>query len=225
MKKTLPGDRFDVHGLRDSAPVPLQHEAAQAGIVPCGIPVFSLRGVFSPLVTIPIAIVFLTMLFAPEDILTRYRAAAWLANHVRGGLLAISKHADIANHANSTAYPEVALLGGALLWLFFAWNSAVYCAQGFLNMETLISLRRPEGSFTAKELRTMLLGFLVVAPDIAILTMIPGDFSASAGITTHNRIGYALLGTIALFGASLSTGFLAPYLALVVKTNCKGEQE
>jgi hypothetical protein len=41
---------------------------AQAGTVPRGIPVFSLRGVFSPLVTIPIAIVFLTMLFAPEDV-------------------------------------------------------------------------------------------------------------------------------------------------------------
>ena len=202
-----------------------QRNRLNEGSSPPPIPAFSMRGVLSPLVLVPILLTVLITLFAPEDVLTRYPLAEKFTYSVRSTLLSISKYTDIANHANSTRYPQVALLVNSLLWIFWIWNSLIYCVQGFVNYDILVRRRIPLGPFPRKEIKAVCLGGLLLISGIAGLTILPGDPSFMRGITTHNRVGYAFLGLGILLGASTMLGFLPTWIRLVIEMNFKRGKE
>jgi hypothetical protein len=146
------------------------------------------------------------VLFAPTDVLTQSPLAKAFAQGTRNFLVGISPLIDIARHANSTRYPELALLTNALIWVLFYWTALITCILSFVNYE--FSRARREATVTtptikrASGIAVFSLIFFVISP--AAFTSLAGDPSFAKGITTQSRIGYALLA--ALCTASLGFG-------------------
>jgi hypothetical protein len=151
--------------------------------IPPPIPAFSLRGSLSPLLIGPALIPALAVLFAPVDILDRVpllrRFTGWMVAHV--------PYMDV--HANSTIYPQMALLVNCMVVALVPYLAAVVLCQSCVNYPYLLRRQRAIGRSKFKQHLVVLLGPMVFTGAIAAMVILPGDPSWALGTTTHRR-GY-----------------------------------
>ena len=158
----------------------------------------SWRSPFGPIYQIPLFIIFLIALCAPDDVLQRYPFTAWFALAVRGILLSIFSLADIKNFADSTDYPQIALLVCALHWVWLAFalvitaliSDYVRAREGYVFWRFS---RECDGRVGWKDLKIVFVGLLLFPTVLFVATMVPGDWSMIRGLTTKNRLGMGLL--------------------------------
>lgn len=167
------------------------------------VPVFSLRGVFAPQISIPLFVIVLQALFAPADVLSRYE---WCRAVTQFVVMVIPQ---VARHADSTAYPQVALLVSSLVWIFWPWCSVMYGLWCVLNWERAKTRLAKSGRYTWRQHITLLLGVPFCIGVLWFITAMPADPVAFDGLTTGNRIGLAFMNTLSLWLASVAVGFHA----------------
>lgn len=176
----------------------------------------SWRSMLGPLLTIPKLLIVLTALFSPLDVLDRYPSLAAIAGQTRNFLLDINMFADIARYADSTAYPQVALLVCALCWLWLPFSVALLVVLSEIWIaQTNWSIWKKTLPFSGMKLLRHATNTMIVVVILAVCaasaTMIPGDWSLADGITTNNRLGLGLItsGIFFFLAQSISGLYLA----------------
>lgn len=156
------------------------------------------RSQLGPLVTIPQILIIAAAIGSPLNILDRSPSLAATVSLARRFLLDVNELADIARYADSTAYPQVALLVCALNWLWLPFSVVLL----FLITEVGIARtnwniwKRTQptgGMYLLKFAGKMLAGTGVFTLAAIFATMTPGDWSLTNGITTNSRYGLGLL--------------------------------
>jgi len=99
------------------------------GEIPSPIPIFSLAGGLSPLLLVPMTIPVLVALFAPPDVLDLWPSARQYTDWMQSLL----PHVRITGHADSTSYPQVALLAHSLTLIALLLMSLVWLGQSIVN--------------------------------------------------------------------------------------------
>lgn len=175
--------------------------AGPRGDVPPPIPAFSLLGSLSPLLLVPIVLVAMLAIFAPQTVLDEYAFASSFTEWMRSHLPLINEHAA------STAYPQVALLVHCTTLALIPALAAVWLVQSFVNYPRLLARNRATGQ---PDLATHLL-ILFVAPPlflgaVFIMVALPGDVSWAQGLTTGRRGGLAFMNALMLYLSSMAVG-------------------
>ena len=170
---------------------------------PPTIPVFSFRGALSPLLVAPIVVLFFITVFSPLMVLDMFPWALKFTDLVQRLMPGVNMKA----HANSTIYPQVALLANSLTVALVLPLSLVWLWQSMENYHQLLARRQALGRLSIK----MHLGLLLVGPTFCLaiiyfLVGIPGDPSFAKGATTHSRFGLAFLSATVLYSTSLILG-------------------
>jgi hypothetical protein len=160
---------------------------------------------FKPPVLVLLPIPALVALFAPLDVLSRYRALRAFTEVVAGWL------PILRSHAMATQFPEVALLTNCLvpvvivLMTMSAWVH-MHKWRFYIVRERVLLGTVP----TPREYRNKVLAGLLFLVGLVGYYAFPGDPSFAKGLTTDSRVGFALLSTCAL-GAGL-IGFGLQYI-------------
>lgn len=195
---------------KDSSPPPRD--------VPPPVPAFSLRGSLSPLLLLPMAIPVLTALFAPDNVLDVWpwmrRFTEWVQRLV--------PFVRMSGHADSTTYPQVALLTHSMTLMVIPIASLVWLWQSIVNYSYLLARRRAIGRAGIK----LHLALLLVGPPLFlgatyVLMVLPGDPSFAKGMSTRSRGGFALLTFFATYCTSVVLGGQLLNLRLFVDTYFK----
>lgn len=90
-------------------------------------------------------------------------------------------------HANSTIYPQMALLVNCMVVALVPYLSAVVLCQSCVNYPYLLRRQRAIGRMKFERHFVMFFGPLIAAGAIAAMVMLPGDPSWAQGTTTHRR--------------------------------------
>lgn len=149
--------------------------------VPPPIPAFSLRGSLSPLLLVPSLIPALMVFFAPVDVLDRFPLlvyfTGWMSAHVP----------QMSAHANSTAFPQMALLVNCTVIALVPYLAVVVFCQTWANYPYLLQRRRAQGRAELKQHFLVFVGALLSIGVLAAMVMLPGDPSWARGATTQRR--------------------------------------
>lgn len=175
-------------GEREHCNVPLNHDGDVPDIPP-PVPAFSLRGAISPLLWIPVALSASITLFAPDNILDLLPAARRFVHWVQSLVPFLNMRA----HADSTTYPQVALLTHSMTVVLVPLLSLVWLWQSIVNYPILLARRIGLGRLTLKQHFMQLLSVPLLLGGIYVLIAIPGDPSFALGFTTHSRVGLAFI--------------------------------
>ena len=171
--------------------------------IPPPIPAFSMTGGLSPLLLIPMAIPVMVALFAPRDVLDAWPWARQFTHWVQH----IVPFVRMSGHADSTTYPQVALLVHSMTLTVIPLASLVWLWQTIVNYPQLLKRNLALGGLKI----TMHLGMLFVAPvifigGIWIFISLPGDPSFAKNWTTNNRVGFSVLTFLSVYLTSLVIG-------------------
>lgn len=151
--------------------------------VPPPIPAFSLRGSLSPLLLVPSLIPALMVFFAPVDVLDRFPLLVYFTGWM-------SAHVPYMNmHAQSTIFPQVALLVNCMVIALVPYVAMVVFFQSWMNYPYLLQRRKALGRADLKQHFLIFVGAPLSIGAIAAMVMLPGDPSWARGTTTHHR-GY-----------------------------------
>ena len=188
---------------------------------------FSWRSLFGPIHQIPLLAIFLIAIFAPKDVLQSYPLAAWLASSVRYALLNIIYLADIKRFADSTDYPQVALLVCALHWAWLPVSvlinvlifEYVRYREGYVFWRFS---RGGDGSIQWKDLKAAI-GSLLFPLGMLVLTMMPGDWSMTPDITTGSRFGMGLLFWIGFWFSMGAFSLIYDLIRIFFDINLRGK--
>lgn len=178
----------------------LRETQGQAAVPP-PIPAFSWLGSLSPLLLGPVSLLVMVALFAPDTVLDQWPLAKAFTNWMQLKLPFINRHAD------STSYPQVALLVNCLTVALIPMLSLVWLTASFVNYPKLLARNR-----ATKQLKVTTHLFIVFIGTPFILLMlyvmvgIGGDPSWAKGFTTHRRSGLAFLNGFMLWGMSMVFG-------------------
>lgn len=170
---------------------------------PPTVPMFSLRGALSPLLMVPLALPLLIILFAPITILDSWPSALQFTDWVQR----MVPFMNMKTHANSTAYPQVALLTHSLMVVVIPIMSLVWLWQTMMNYPQLLARRVALGRLALKQHAIVAL----VAPPLFLgavyfFIAIPGDPTFGKGFTTHSRTGFAVLTLCLTYTTSVILG-------------------
>jgi hypothetical protein len=182
---------------------------------PRTIPVFSLRGALSPLLMVPLALPLLIILVAPTTIFDlcpwSLRFTAWVQNLV--------PFMNMKAHANSTMYPQAALLTHSLTVVIIPVMALVWLWQSMMNYPQLLARRLALGRLALKQHAMV---FLVAPPlflgAVYCFIAIPGDPSFGKGVTTHSRVGFSFLTLCLTYTTSAIMGAQILCLRLFIDT-------
>lgn len=171
--------------------------------VPPPVPAFSLRGSLSPLLLVPMAVPVLIAMFAPDNALDLWswarRFTTWIQRMV--------PFMQMGGHANSTTYPQAALLAHSFTLTVIPIMSLVWLWQSIVNYPYLLARRRAMGPAGIKlHLAILLVGPPLFLGAIYFFMILPGDPSFAKGVTTHSRSGFAFLTAALTYGTSAVLG-------------------
>lgn len=179
--------------------------------VPPPIPAFSLLGTLSPLLLLPALVPALMVFFAPSDILDRIPTLLNFTNWMRAHV----PYMDV--HANSTNFPQLALLVNCTVVALVPYMALVVFCQTWINYPHLLNRRRALGRVEWKQ---HFIGAPLAFGAVAARVMLLGDPSWALGTTTHRRGFHAFL----VFFMPLMSGYLVGgqvlNLRLFIDTTC-----
>ncbi|MFC3148371.1 hypothetical protein ACFOEN_12140 [Piscinibacterium candidicorallinum] len=193
--------------------------------IPEPIPAFSWRGALNPPFLILLLCATAIPLLAPVDVLERSAVLTTFSEMVREAILKINPSWDIATHANSTRYPQMALLANAFFVIAFYLAVAISCTLELTQNYNIARARRAAmnthvngGALFGAVILTI---FALISP--MILTGMQGDPSWVAGLTTNNRIGYSMVLGPIMFSLAFVVGQAASYMRFFYDTK-RGEK-
>ena len=166
------------------------------------IPAFSWRGSLSPLLIVPASVPILSALFAPEDVLSRWQHAKRLTEVVQSLL----PFADATGHARSTDFFEVAAFSDSLAILSTIFMAIVWTFQTMLNYPILLYKHLQRSKPTLKKRLLFLVSSPIMLAAWWALITIPGDPAFAPGLTTHSRVGFAIVLFCAVYSSSATLG-------------------
>lgn len=176
-------------------------EADAVREIPPPIPAFSWLGSLSPLLLGPIALLVLIALFAPNNVLEQWPVAKAFTNWMQAKLPFINRHAD------STTYPQVALLVNCLTVALIPLLSLVWLVASFANYPKLLARNRATKALGwQKHLFVIFFATPFILAMLYVMVGISGDPSWAKGFTTHHRGGLAFLNGGMLWGMSMVFG-------------------
>jgi hypothetical protein len=164
------------------------------------------------------AIPVLTALFAPDGVLDIWpwmrRFTEWVQRLV--------PFVRMSGHADSTTYPQVALLTHSMTLMVIPIASLVWLWQSVVNYSYLLKRRRAIGRLPISQHFLL----LTVGPALSLIALyffviLPGDPSFAKGATTNNRGGFAFLTAALTYGASVTFGTQLLNLRLFLDTYLK----
>jgi hypothetical protein len=169
--------------------------------IPPPIPAFSLLGGLSPLLLGPVVLVVAMALFAPVDVLDSSPAANAFTHWMSAKLPFMTRQAE------STIYPQVALLVNCLMVALMPALGLVWMVQTQINYPKLLARNRATRRLDAK---THLIHIFITTPFVLfmlyVMVGIAGDPSWANGFTTHHRGGLAFLSGSMLWLMSMALG-------------------
>lgn len=188
---------------------------------------FSWRSPLGPLHQPPLLAITFLCFFGPSDIFSRHPFALDVANSVRNALMLMHPSADIAIFANSTDFPEIALLATALYWLWLPYSVIIYMitfeyVQRVYGYAVWKRLRGHDGRIQTKDISNTVLGNLFFLTGLYILTMMPGGWSLidPDGMT---RASMGVVFWAAFFSASIPLTNLYTYTRTFIDINLRGK--
>jgi hypothetical protein len=178
---------------------------------PPSIPAFTWMGACSPLLIGPMLLLVGVGIFAPVDVLDAWPFAREFTSLLSNNLI------WIGNHAESTNYPQVALLIACMTVCAFVWTSCIFFLQSIINYPTL--LRNQRQHRTIKWSAALLIVFCITP--IVILSLffafaIPGDLSTAEGLTTRSRAGLLVICLGVVYGGGLVIGGIPLVVRLLI---------
>jgi hypothetical protein len=185
--------------------------------VPPPIPAFSITGSLSPLLLVPMAFPVLVALFAPDNTLDLWTWARRFTDWVQR----VVPFVRMSGHANSTTYPQAALLVHSMTLVVIPITALVWVWQSVVNYPRILARCGARGRVAIKH---HLMALLVMPPLMAgilyVFVVLPGDPSFANGVTTHSRGGFAFLTFFAIYLSGATLGgqlanirlFIDPYL-------------
>ena len=184
--------------------------------LPLPIPAFSWLGSLSPLLLVPIGLLVMIALLAPDTVLDESPLAKFFTNWMQLNLPFINRHAD------STKYPQVALLVNCLMVALIPMLSLVWLIASFLNYPKLLERNRPGKRLDFKtHLFILFFGVPIFLVLIYFMVAIQGDPSWAKGFATTNRGGFALTSSAMLYLSSLVLGGWVAMFRLFIELNAK----
>lgn len=184
--------------------------------VPPPIPAFSWMGSLSPLLLGPVALVVVIALFAPDNALDQWPLARIFTNWMQLKLPFIDRH------ANSTSYPQLALLVNCLTVALIPVLSLVWLTQSFVNYPKLLARNRTIKQLDVKKLLLLIfVGSPFMLTMVYVMVALPGDPSWAKGFTTHRRGGLTFLCSVMLYGTSMILGAFPLSIRLFIDLHLK----
>jgi hypothetical protein len=172
---------------------------AQPAQRPPPIPPFTWMGAYSPLLIVPLLLLIAVAMFAPDNVLDVWPLAKTFTDFMG------SKLSWIGNHAQSTSYPQVALLIACLTVVLLAWTTCVFFVQSAVNYPTLLARQKQYRTVTwPLALGAVLIGIPLFVFCTAFAFALPGDPSFAKGFTTSSRAGLLVV----CFGLSYAGGLV-----------------
>jgi len=188
--------------------------------IPPPIPAFSWLGVFSPLLIGPILVLVLIALFAPDNVLDQWPTAKAFTNWMQAKLPFINRHAD------STRYPQLALLVNCMCVALIPILSVVWVAQSWENYPKLL---KRGASGMGVDIRTHLFILIFNVPLFLgityLLVLLPGDPSWAQGLTTNRRGGLAVMCSLSAYLTSMAIGGWPLSLRLFIDLHLRGKSK
>lgn len=168
-------------------------------VIPPPIPAFSLLGSLSPFLLIPALTPAFIALFAAPNILDR---EPWL-RYFTSWMVKIP-HMDV--HANSTIYPQLALLVNCLVIGAIPIIAVVVMIQTWINYPYLLRRQMALGRLALKQHLLLIFGAPLFLGLTASMIMIAGDPSWAEGYTTRSRGFYAFSAFMLTYITGVSIG-------------------
>jgi hypothetical protein len=190
--------------------------------IPPTIPAFSWRGALSPLHLVPLSLPLLAVLFAPEAILDRSQTLRKFVELVQRAL----PYIDMDAHANSTVFPQAALLAHCLTVTVVPVLALVWIFQTTVNYEQLLARRRRLGRVSLR----LHAAILFIGPPFVLAILyffigVPGDPSFGSGLTTRSRLGFALVSLLVTYPAGAVLGTQLLCFRIFIDTYLKRENQ
>jgi hypothetical protein len=174
-------------------------ETEVAQVIPPPIPPYTWTGAYSPLLTVPLLIFICVALFAPDDVLDVWSVARWFTNYM------VTKFQWIGSHAQSTNYPQVALLIACMTIFLMIWNICIVFVQSVLNYPKLLLRQQQCRTLSWRlALGATIVGIPLFVFSTGLAFALPGDPSWANGLTTTRRAGLLLV----CFGLSYGGGMV-----------------
>jgi hypothetical protein len=177
---------------------------------PPPIPPFTWMGAYSPLLIVPLLLLICVAMLAPDNVLDIWPVAKAFTE-------LMGKHISwIGNHAQSTNYPQVALLIACMTVGLLVWTSLVFFVQSVVNYPTLLDNQR---QYRTVWWRTLLIVLACVPLMLLILIFafaLPGDPSWAKGFTTASRAGLVFLCLGVCYGGGLILGGWPLYVRMLI---------
>ncbi len=169
--------------------------------IPPPVPAFSWMGSLSPLFLVPIACVVLIALFAPNNVLDQWPLAKVFTSWMLKNLPFMNRHAD------STNYPQVALLVNCLTVFLILPLGIVWLTQGTVNYPRNLARNRATKVLTVqKHLFIIFIATPFICAMLYVMVGMAGDPSWAKGFTTHQRSGLAALSGLTIWLYSMVIG-------------------
>ncbi|WP_140637421.1 hypothetical protein [Methylibium rhizosphaerae] len=185
--------------------------------VPPPIPALSWAGALSPLLLVPMAIPVLVALFAPDNVLDLW---PW-ARRFTACVQRMVPFMNMSAHANSTVFPQVALLAHSLTVALIPVLSLVWTVQSVAVYPQNLARRSALGRMPVKQHLMVLLSPLLFLGSIYFFIAIPGDPSFGKGFTTHSRGGFAFLTACGLYPTTMGLGAQLANIRIFIDTYLK----
>lgn len=165
------------------------------------IPPFTWMGAYSPLLIVPLLMLIGVAMFAPDNVLDAWPYARSFTNAVG------SRLSWIGNHAQSTNYPQVALLIACLTVCLLAWTTCVFFIQSMVNYRKLLMRQRAHRTLTwGLAIGAFFVGIPMFVFGVALAFALPGDPSWALGFTTGSRTGLLIVSFGLSYGGGLVVG-------------------
>jgi hypothetical protein len=180
------------------------------------VPLFSWGGLLSPVFWFMLAAAVGIGLFVPEQVARDTPELRQFASTVRAALMRVSRYADINAHASLTAFPNVALLSHAWLWVSMVVLFALNLMWSLLNwrywMEWFALFHH---NLSRKHRKATLLSAPFVLLGVVVFSMMPGSASFVGEADLASPIFFAFLTGSAVFLWQVSTSGLLPALYVI----------
>jgi len=188
--------------------------------IPPPIPAFSWLGVFSPLLIGPILVLVLIALFAPDNVLDQWPTAKAFTNWMQAKLPFINRHAD------STRYPQLALLVNCMTVALIPLLAFSWIVQGLINYQEVLARNK----ISKKPRWVEHLFFIVFSIPIFLgsayfMVSLPGDPSWANGFTAMRRGGLALIDACIAYAAGAAVGGWVTMARLFIDLHLRGKNK
>lgn len=184
--------------------------------IPPTIPAFSWVGMFSPLILAPISLPALAALAAPNNVLDIFPSGRLFIDWMQS-MAPFSLNA----HADSTDYPQVALLTHSLSLAVIAITTVIWTALSLWTYPHNLARRKALGKLPVKQHLSIMAGAPLVLCCVYAMAGIAGDPSFGHGLTIHSRVGLSLTTLSLDYVAAMILGVQLTGIRLFIDTHIK----